>query len=102
MVNTSATKYNTTEISANSFSDLLRLGNQYMNGGLAYGLVFIIWLISMTVFSNYPNVDALKASTYTAWLSSVLFAVFGVIGPEFPLILFIVVAALAAYQQRQP
>jgi hypothetical protein len=92
-------KYNTTNLDANSFSELLQFANSSMNGGLAYGFVFVFWLISMAVLSEYPNVDTLKASSYTAWLSSVLFAVFGVVDPAFPMALFFVVAGLTAYQE---
>jgi len=99
MVNTSAMRYNTTEISANSLSDLLVQTNQFMNGSMAYAMVFIVWLISMSVMSNYPNIDTLKASTYTAWLASVLFSVFGVVSASFPIVLFILVAGLTAYQE---
>lgn len=102
MVNTSAMKYNTTEISANSFSDLLVHGNKFMNGGLAYGLIFIVWLVSMAALANYPNLDTLKTSTYIAWLTSVLFAVFGVVSATFPIALFVLVAGLTAYQSGQP
>jgi len=56
----------------------------------------------MTLYSNYPNIDALKASTFTAWLGSVVFAVFGVVPASFPAILAIIVAALSAFQSSQP
>lgn len=97
MVN--ATKYNTTTLDANSFSELLQFANGTMNGGLAYGFIFVFWLISIAVLSEYPNIDSLKSSSYIAWLSSVLFAVFGVIDPAFPMALFLVVAGLTAYQE---
>ena len=99
MVNTSVMPYNTTEISANSFSDLLVEGNALMGGSLAYGLIFVVWIVSMSVLSQYPNTDSLKASSYTAWLTSVLFAIFGVIRPDFPLVLLILLAALTAYDE---
>lgn len=92
-------KYNTTELTANSFSELLNSANGFMNGGLAYGLIFVFWFVSFTALSNYPNVDTLKASSFTAWLSSVLFAVFGVVDPTFPMVLFFLVAGLTAYSE---
>jgi len=98
-MNTSVTKYNTTELSASSFSDVFRSANEFMGGGFGYGLIFVVWLVSMSLFSNYPNVDALKASSYIAWLTSVLFSVFGVVPATFPMALFILVAALVGYQQ---
>jgi len=103
MVNiTEASKYNTTNMNVESLSDILVQSNQFMQGGLAYGIVFVIWLVSMTLYSNYPNIDALKASTFTAWLGSVVFAVFGVVPASFPAILAIIVAALSAFQSSQP
>jgi len=92
-------KYNTTEISAESFTGLMQFANKSMGGGLAYGMIFVFWLVSMSVLAQYPNVDTLKASTYTAWLSSVLFAVFELVSPAFPMALFILVAGLTAYQE---
>ena len=103
MVNiTESTKYNVTQMNVDSLSDLLVQSNQFMQGGLAYGIIFVLWLVSMTLYSNYPNVDALKASTFTAWLGSILFAVFGVVPASFPAILAIIVAALSAFQSGQP
>jgi len=99
MVDTSVTKYNTTDLSGESFSELFRTANEFMGGGMGYGLVFVVWLISMSLFSQYPNVDALKASSYSAWLTAVLFSVFGVVPATFPMALFILVAALVGYQQ---
>lgn len=92
-------KYNTTELSAESFTGLMQFANKSMGGGLAYGLIFVFWLISMSVLAQYPNIDTLKASTYTAWLSSVLFAVFELVDPAFPMALFFLVAGLTAYQE---
>lgn len=94
-------KYNTTQIDPNSFSDLLFLGNKFMGGGLAYGIVMIIWLVSMATLAQYPNLDTLKTSTYIAWLTSVLFTVFGVVSPTFPAALFVLVAGITAYQTTQ-
>lgn len=91
-------KYNVTEIEVNSFSDLFFEANMFMGGGLGYGVVFVVWLISFTTFSQYPNTDSLVASTYSAWLTSILFAVFEVVPSSFPLVLFIVVAAVSAYR----
>lgn len=101
MVNTSVMKYNTTEIQANSFSELLVYGNKFMGGGFAYGIIFIVWLVSMAALANYPNLDTLKTSSYISWLTSVLFAVFGVVETTFPIALFILVAAITAYQNSQ-
>jgi len=100
MVNTSVMKYNTTNMTADSFSDLLIYSNSFMNNGLAYGLIFIVWLVSMAALANYPNLDTLKTSTYIAWLTSVLFAVFGVISTAFPIALFVLVAGLTAFQSQ--
>lgn len=91
-------KYNTTNATAQSFTELMQLSNEYMGGGLGYGLIMVFWVLSFTVLNQYPNLDALKASTYVAWLSSVLFAVFDLVRPTFPMALFLAVAALAAYQ----
>jgi hypothetical protein len=103
MVNiTESTKYNVTQMNVDSLSDLLVQSNQFMQGGLAYGIIFVLWLVSMTLYSNYPNIDALKASTFTAWLASIVFAVFGVVPASFPAILAIIVAALSAFQSGQP
>jgi len=92
-------KYNVTNISANSFSDVLRETNTFMGGGLGYGLVFVVWIISFTFFAEYPNIDALKASSFTAWLISILLSVFSVVPASFPMALFLGVAALTAYQE---
>jgi len=86
-------------MTANSFSDVLRETNSFMGGGLGYGLIFVVWIISFTYFANYPNTDALKASSYTAWLTSILFSVFGVVPASFPMALFLGVAGITAYQQ---
>lgn len=99
MVNASDMPYNTTDISANSFSDLLVEGNSLMGGSLAYGMIFVVWIVSMSVMSQYPNTDTLKASSYTAWLTSALFAIFGVIRPDFPIVLLILLAGLTAYDE---
>lgn len=94
-------KYNTTDASAQSFTELMRLSNEYMGGGLGYGLILVFWVLSFTVLNQFPNLDALKSSTYVAWLSSLMFAVFGLVRPAFPMALFLVVAGLAAYQYLQ-
>ena len=89
-------KYNTTEISVNSFTGLMETANGFMGGGLGYGMIFIFWMISMTVLSNYPNIDALKSSTYISWIASILLSVFGIVDPTFPMVMFFLVAGLAA------
>jgi len=94
-----SSKYNVTEIEVNSFSDLFVEANGFMGGGLGYGVVFVVWLISLTLFAEYPNTDALKASSFTAWLTSILFSVFGVVPASFPMALFLAVAGITAYQE---
>lgn len=91
-------KYNVTEMDVSSFSGLLREANTFMGGGLGYGLLMVFWLVSMAVLSSYPNVDALKASTYITWIASILFTVFEVVDPTIPLAIFMGVAGMAAYQ----
>lgn len=93
-----ATKYNVTNMSAESFTGLMQNANSLMNGTLSYGFIMVIWLITMAVLSSYPNIDALKTSTYIAWLASILFSVFNVVNPSVPMALFLIVAGLASYQ----
>ena len=91
-------KYNVSQMDATSFSGLLREANTFMNGGLGYGLLVVFWLVSMATLSSYPNVDALKASTYITWIASILFSVFEVVDPTVPLAIFMGVAGMAAFQ----
>lgn len=102
MVNETVMKYNTTSIDANSFTGLFQISNDFMNGGLGYGLVFTVWLISMASLSQYPNLDAVVSSTYLAWLTSIMFAVLGVVPTTFPAVLFFIVAGVTAYRQANP
>lgn len=93
-----STKYNMTNMTAESFTGLMQNANSLMNGSLGYGLIMAVWLISMAVLASYPNIDTLKTSTYIAWLSSILFSVFNVVNPSVPMALFLAVAGLASFQ----
>lgn len=98
MVNTSATKYNVTSV--DSYSGLIQDVNIFVGGTVGIGLVLVIWLITFFSLQSYPNMDALKASTWVAWLTSLFMTLVGVVEPSFSILLFIMLLAITGYSSR--
>jgi len=98
MVNASQTKYNLS--SPESYEGLFTSVNGYVGGSLGMGLILVIWIITFFTLQTYPNIDALKASTWVAWLMSLFMTLVGLIQPAFSILLFIVVLATTAYSAK--
>mgnify|MGYP006926862837 FL=1 len=83
-----------------SFPGLARTATEMTGGALPYTGIFLVWLISFFALSQFPNPDTLKASTFTAWLTSGFFAVMELIEPSFVVFMSLVLVATAAYDYQ--
>lgn len=98
MVNTSKTKYNVT--SPEEYTGLFRQVNEFTGGSVGIGLILIVWMISFFSLQNYRNIDALKSSTFIAWLLSLFMTLMNVTKPAFSFLLLIALLAMTAYSSK--
>jgi len=98
MVNVSQTKYNVS--STSDFTGLFKQVNEFTGGAVGIGFILTVWLIVFFSLQNYRNVDALKASTWVAWLLSLFMTLLKVIRPAFSVLLLIVLLAATAYSSK--
>lgn len=87
--------YNTT--SAETVSGLMVQVNGYVGGTMGVGLVLMTWIIAYYSMQQYPNMDALRGSTWVAWLTSMFATILGILTPSFSILLFLIVVALTGY-----
>lgn len=88
-------KYNVTDVT--SLQDLFVHSNQFMGGGLAYGVILSVWAITFYAMNDYPTSDAVVASTWTAFLTSAFLAILEIIEPAFSILLLVAVLGLTGY-----
>lgn len=96
MVNKSLYKYNNTE-SPETYAELMRQSDKFAGNTLGLSIVGVIWVIAFYSLANYPNLDALKASTWVAWLTSFVLSLMGVVSTGFTFLMFLMVSAMTAY-----
>lgn len=98
MVNASKTKYNVT--SPEEYTGLFRQVNEFTGGSVGIGFVLIVWVISFFSLQNFSNVDALKSSTFIAWLLSLFMTLMKVTKPALSILLFVLLLALTGYSSK--
>jgi hypothetical membrane protein len=86
--------------STSGFADLMGQVNTFSNGALGPLMLMAVFSVSFFSLQNSRTTDAVQASAWVTWLSSVFLVLIGILPSQISVLLLIIVLAITAYQSQ--
>lgn len=99
MVNTSKTIYNVSS-SPDRYSDLIKDVNSFTGGGIGFGLLLTVFLVTYFSLRSFQGLDALKTSVWVTWLTSLFLTLVDLVNPAVAILLFLVLLAVTGFMSK--
>lgn len=86
--------------STSSFADLMTQVNTFTNGALGPSMLMAVFAVSYFSLQGSRTTDAVQASVWLTWLTSVFFVLLGVLNSSLSILLLVIVLAVTGYQTK--
>lgn len=86
--------------STSSFADLMTQVDTFSSGALGPMMLFGVFAVSYFSLQQGSTTDAVQASAWLTWLTSIFFVLLGALNSAVSVLLLVVVLAVTAYQTK--
>jgi len=86
--------------STSSFADLMTQVDTFSSGALGPMMLMGVFSVSYFSLQQGATTDAVQASAWVTWLTSVFFVLLGILNSSLSVLLLIVVLAVTGYQTK--